>query len=114
MIDRNSRLRLARQVRLKADPRSGKQMLLYPERGLELNEIAARVAALCAEERAVARTVAEILDEMAAAAAAGTPRDRIDTEVLEFLRALEDRGLLAVEGAEPQDPGPQDPGPKNA
>ncbi len=95
MIDRNSRLRLARQVRLKADPRSGKQMLLYPERGLELNEIAARVAALCAEET----TVGEILDRMAAAAAAGTPRERIDSEVLEFLCALEDRGLLVVSGS---------------
>jgi coenzyme PQQ biosynthesis protein PqqD len=95
VIDRNSRLRLARQVRIKADPRSGKQMLLYPERGLELNEISARVAALCTEER----TVTEILDRMAAAAAAGTPRERIDTEVLEFLRALEDRGLLAVKDA---------------
>jgi coenzyme PQQ biosynthesis protein PqqD len=98
VIDRNSRLRLARQVRLKADPRTGKQMLLYPERGLELNEIAARVAALCTEER----TVTEILDRMAAAAAAGTPRERIDTEVLEFLRALEDRGLLAVKDAGPK------------
>ncbi len=102
MIDRDSRLRLARQVRLKLDPRSGKQMLLYPERGLEPNEIASRVAALCAEERPVARTVAEIVDEMAALAP-GTPRQRVETEVLEFLRALEDRGLLAVQDAGPKD-----------
>ena len=93
MIDRKSRLRLAQQVRLKLDPRSGKQILLYPERGLELNEIAARVAALCASET----TVAEILDRMAVAAA-GTPRQRVETEVLTFLRALDDRGLLAVSG----------------
>jgi coenzyme PQQ biosynthesis protein PqqD len=91
MIDRKNRLRLAEQVRLKLDPRSGKQILLYPERGLELNEIAARVAALCASET----TVAEILDRMAVAAA-GTPRQRVETEVLTFLRALDDRGLLAV------------------
>jgi coenzyme PQQ biosynthesis protein PqqD len=91
MIDRDTRLRLARQVRLKLDPRSGKQMLLYPERGLELNEIAARVAALCAEER----TVADIVERMAATAA-DTPRQRVESEVLAFLRALEDRGLLAV------------------
>jgi coenzyme PQQ biosynthesis protein PqqD len=97
MIDRNSRLRLARQVRLKADPRSGKQMLLYPERGLALNETAARVAALCAEDRAVARTVADIVDQMVASTP-GTPRERIETEVLEFLRALEDRGLVSVSG----------------
>jgi coenzyme PQQ biosynthesis protein PqqD len=96
MIDRNSRPRLARQVRLKRDPRSGKQMLLYPERGLELNEIAARVAGLCAQERPGAGTVAEIVDEMAAAFP-GTPRQRIDSEVVEFLRALENRGLLALQ-----------------
>lgn len=102
MIDRTSRLRLARQVRLKLDPRSGKQMLLYPERGLELNEIAARVAALCAEERPVPRTVAEIIDAMAAVVA-GAPRERIETEVLEFLRALEDRGLLSVQAAGTKD-----------
>lgn len=93
MIDRESRLRLAEQVRLRLDPRSGKQILLYPERGLELNESAARVAVLCASET----TVAEILDRMAVAAA-GTPRQRIETEVLTFLRALDDRGLLAVSG----------------
>lgn len=103
MIDRTSRLRLARQVRLKLDPRSGKQVLLYPERGLELNEIAARVAGLCAQERSVARTVAEIVDEMVAASA-GTPRERIEAEVLEFLRALEDRGLLAVQKTGPHEP----------
>jgi coenzyme PQQ biosynthesis protein PqqD len=91
MIDRDTRLRLARQVRLRLDPRSGKQMLLYPERGLELNESAARVAALCAEER----TVADIVERMTATAA-GAPRQRVESEVLAFLRALEDRGLLAV------------------
>jgi pyrroloquinoline quinone biosynthesis protein D len=95
VIDRGSRLRLARQVRLKADPLSGKHLLLYPERGLELNETAARAAALCTEEI----TVAEILDRVAEGAAAGTPRERIDGEVLEFLQALEARGLLAVDGA---------------
>ena len=54
MIDRTTRLSLARQVRLKLDPRSGKQMLLYPEKGLELNDTAARVAALCFEPSTVA------------------------------------------------------------
>ena len=92
MIERTTRLSLARQVRLKLDPRSGKQMLLYPEKGLELNDTAARVAALCGEPR----TVGEIVDRMAAAADAGTPRAQIEHEVLTFLRALEDRGLVVV------------------
>lgn len=92
MIERTTRLSLARQVRLKLDPRSGKQMLLYPEKGLELNDTAARVAALCFEPS----TVAEIVERMAAAADAATPRAQIEDEVLAFLRALEDRGLLVV------------------
>ena len=92
MITPTSRISLARQARLKRDPRSGKQMLLYPEKGLELNETAARVAALCAEERAVA----DILERMVAAADGATARARIEDEVLAFLCALEDRGLLVV------------------
>jgi coenzyme PQQ biosynthesis protein PqqD len=92
MIERTTRLSLARQVRLKLDPRSGKQMLLYPEKGLELNETAARVAALCTEERAVD----DILTRMVAAADGAAARATIEDEVLAFLRALHDRGLLVV------------------
>ena len=93
MIELTTRLSLARQVRLKLDPRSGKQMLLYPEKGLELNDTAARVAALCGEPR----TVAEIVDRMVAAGDGVPGRAQIEDEVLFFLRALEDRGLLVVE-----------------
>ena len=92
MIERTTRLSLARQVRLKLDPRSGKQMLLYPEKGLELNDTAARVAALCQAPC----TVAEIVERMSAATDVATPRAQIEDEVLAFLRALEDRGLLVV------------------
>ncbi|HXT96104.1 MAG TPA: pyrroloquinoline quinone biosynthesis peptide chaperone PqqD [Polyangia bacterium] len=92
MIDRTTRLSLARQVRLKLDPRSGKQVLLYPEKGLALNDTAARVAALCGEPR----TVGEIVARLVAAADGAVPAARIEQEVLAFLRALEDRGLLVV------------------
>jgi coenzyme PQQ biosynthesis protein PqqD len=92
VIDGTTRLSLARQVRLKLDPRSGKQMLLYPEKGLELNDTAARVAALCLAPC----TVGEIVDRMAAASDPATARARIEDEVLAFLRALEARGLLVV------------------
>jgi coenzyme PQQ biosynthesis protein PqqD len=92
VIERTTRLSLARQVRLKLDPRSGRQVLLYPEKGLELNETAARVAALCGEERAVA----DILERMVATVDGATARATVEDEVLAFLRALEDRGLLVV------------------
>jgi coenzyme PQQ biosynthesis protein PqqD len=92
VIERTTRLSLARQVRLKLDPRSGKQVLLYPEKGLELNDTAARVAALCGEPR----TVGEIVDRLVTAADGATPSAQIEAEVLAFLNALEDRGLLVV------------------
>jgi coenzyme PQQ biosynthesis protein PqqD len=93
MIEPGSRVRLAAKVRLQRDRVSGKPFLLYPERGLELSDSAARIVALCADADDV-RTVAAIVDELAAAT--GEPRGRIETEVLSFLRALADRGLLVV------------------
>ena len=90
MIGAASRVRLAAKARLQRDRVSGKPFLLYPERGLELSESAARIVAACVEER----TLAAIVDELAAAT--GEPRGRIEIEVLSFLRALDDRGLLVV------------------
>jgi coenzyme PQQ biosynthesis protein PqqD len=97
VIDRTTRLSLARQVRLKLDPRSGKQMLLYPEKGLELNDTAARVAALCFEPA----TVAEIVERLAAAADGATPRAQIEDEVLAFLQAHENRRHLEQQPRRP-------------
>jgi len=93
MISGASRVRLAAKARLQRDRVSGKSMLLYPERGLALSDSAARIVALCGEPGG-ARPVAAIVDELAAAS--GEPRERIETEVIDFLRALEDRGLLVV------------------
>ena len=90
MIEADTRVRLAAKVRLQRDRVSGKPFLLYPERGLELSDSAARIVALCGDDR----TVAAIVDELTAAS--GEPRERIETEVISFLRALDDRGLLVV------------------
>ncbi len=91
MIDVEARVRLAARVRLRFDRHSGKHVLLYPERGLELNASGERIAALCVEERRVAEIV-----ELLAASASGAPRDLVERDVLAFLRALETRGLLEV------------------
>lgn len=91
MIDAKARVRLAARVRLRFDRHSGKHVLLYPERGLELNETGAQIAALCVETRAVAEIV-----ELAAARASDTPRAVVERDVFGFLRALEQRGLLEV------------------
>ena len=90
MIGAAARVRLAQKARLQHDRLTGKQFLLYPERGLELSESAARIVALCGEER----TITAIVDELAAAS--GEPRERIEIEVISFLEALDDRGLLVV------------------
>jgi pyrroloquinoline quinone biosynthesis protein D len=90
MIGAASRVRLAAKARLQNDRVSGKLFLLYPERGLELSDSAARIVALCGQER----TVAAIVDELTAAS--GQPRERIESEVISFLGALADRGLLVV------------------
>jgi coenzyme PQQ biosynthesis protein PqqD len=93
VISLDTRIRLAPKARLRFDARSGKHVLLYPERGLELTDTAARIATLCAE----GRTAEEIVSAMVAAAVDAS-RERIEPEVLAFLRALEDRGLLLIDG----------------
>jgi len=91
VIVRDRPLGLARKARLRRDPRSGKTMLLYPERGLELSDTAARIAELCV----LGRTAQAIVDELAAGQGADAElRARIDAEVMAFLDALAARGLL--------------------
>ena len=94
MISLATRIRLAPKARLRFDARSGKHMLLYPERGLELSDTAARIAGLCADERSVDEIVGAMV-----AATTDASRERIEPEVLSFLRALDERGLLVVGGA---------------
>jgi coenzyme PQQ biosynthesis protein PqqD len=93
VITAGSRPRLASKARLRVDPRSGKHMLLYPERGLELTETAARIAKLCGK----GLTVAAIVDALASQYA-DADHQRIEDEVMTFLRSLEERGLLAESG----------------
>jgi hypothetical protein len=76
---------------MRDDPRTGKPMLLAPERGLELNPTGARIAILCREER----TAGEIVDRLVLDSDGATAQ-QIEDEVLSFLRALEERGLLVA------------------
>jgi coenzyme PQQ biosynthesis protein PqqD len=95
VITAGSRPRLADKARLRFDPHSGKHMLLYPERGLELTDTAAQITKLCAE----GLTVAAIIDRLAAAYG-DADRGVVEAEVMVFLRALDERGLLLQEGPE--------------
>jgi len=89
MIDASSRPRLAQKARLRFDRKTSRYMLLYPERGLVLNSTAADVIERCTGER----TVSSIVDELAQKYDQQTP-DAVEREVMEFLQAMADRGLV--------------------
>ena len=99
MPDTGSRLaaearpRLAPKVRLRWDRKDERYMLLYPERGLVLNETAAAVVKLCTGEHTVAAIVKRLAEQYAP-----QPPEAIERQVLTFLHAMVDRGLIRSDG----------------
>jgi pyrroloquinoline quinone biosynthesis protein D len=89
MIEPDMRPTLAAKARLRKDSKSGRYMLLYPERGMELNATGVEILRLCTGEV----TVAEIVEALTQRYAP-TPCEVIEREVLGFLSALHDRALL--------------------
>jgi coenzyme PQQ biosynthesis protein PqqD len=92
MIAADARPRLAPKVRLRFDAKSERFMLLYPERGMVLNPTAADIVQRCAGELTVTEIVAQLADKYAP-----QPREAIEREVIEFLDAMTDRGLVRSE-----------------
>jgi coenzyme PQQ biosynthesis protein PqqD len=90
MIDPGDRPRLAAKARLRKDKKSGRVLLLYPERGMELNATGSDIVELCTGEI----TVAQIVDSLTGRYAPA-PRDTIEREVFAFLEVLQQRALLA-------------------
>ena len=88
MLDLDSRPRLARKARLRWDPRDRRHLLLYPERGLALDEIAAHIVRCCDGTATIAAIVADL------AALADAPAATVEADVLAFLRALAARRLV--------------------
>jgi pyrroloquinoline quinone biosynthesis protein D len=88
----DARPRLAPKVRLRWDRKDERYMLLYPERGLVLNATAADVVKLCTGEHTVAAIVERLAEKYAPQPAAA-----IEREVLTFLHAMADRGLIRSE-----------------
>jgi pyrroloquinoline quinone biosynthesis protein D len=84
-----ARPRLSPKVRLRLDRRAGHYLLLYPERGLELNETATEIARLCTGEW----TVDDMAQHLARVYVDVSPVD-IARDVHDFLTALASRGLL--------------------
>lgn len=85
----DSRPRLAAKVRLQHDRHSGRHLLIYPERGMELDAVAASIVQRCDG----LRSVADIAGELAREFAEASPQ-QIERDVLDFLQALADRALL--------------------
>jgi pyrroloquinoline quinone biosynthesis protein D len=85
----DARPRLHAKARLRVDAHSGQMMLLYPERGLQLNPTGREVLELCTG----AATVGEIAAALSARHGAST--DVVLAEVRTFLDGLAARGLLA-------------------
>ena len=80
--------KLAPKTKLRLDPKTGKYMLLYPEKGLALNPTGAAILKLCDGERTLAAIVTALGEEFRSDA------DVLRKEVLGFVQALLDRGLL--------------------
>ncbi len=87
------RPKLASKARLRYDPKTERYLLLYPERGLELNPTAAEILKRCTGER----TLEAIVDELATKYTS-KPRDVVEREVRDFLVAMTDRGLVRTDG----------------
>ena len=80
--------RLASKAKLRFDRKAGKTMLLYPEKGLVLNDTAADVLKLCTGEH----TVRSIVEELAKKY--NQDSSVIEREVLVLLNSMTERGLV--------------------
>jgi coenzyme PQQ biosynthesis protein PqqD len=89
-----SRPKLASRAKLRRDHVSGEQVLLYPEKGLVLNASSAAIAQRCKGELTVAEIAAQLTREFGE-----SDVRRLEREVLEFLTALAERGLLQADGS---------------
>jgi len=89
MIERDARPRLASKARIRLDKQTGKQVLLYPEKGLVLNASGARILGLCTGERRFEEIVAALSADYTEG-----PVERLEADVEAFLRSLEQRGLV--------------------
>lgn len=89
MISAVDRPRLSPKVRLRFDRRTGRYLLLYPEKGLELNGTATEIAGLCTGEC----TIDDIAQRLARIYVDVSPVE-IKRDVHAFLNTLAGRGLL--------------------
>jgi coenzyme PQQ biosynthesis protein PqqD len=92
MISLDTRPRLAAKARLRFDRKSTRYLLLYPERGLVLNPTAADIVQLCTGQHTVDAIVERLVEKYVS-----QPRAVVEREVMTFLGAMADRGLVQSE-----------------
>jgi pyrroloquinoline quinone biosynthesis protein D len=91
VIPKQSRPQLTSKVRLRFDRHGQKHMLLFPERGLILNQSAAAIARLCTGEHTLEQIVERLQVERA-----GATREQIESDVQVFIAALLERALIRI------------------
>jgi coenzyme PQQ biosynthesis protein PqqD len=82
--------KLAPKAKLRLDPKTGKYILLYPEKGLLLNPTGASILKKCDGEQSLSAIIAALAIEFQGDA------EVLRAEVLGFVQGLLDRGLLQV------------------
>ncbi|HEY6880616.1 MAG TPA: pyrroloquinoline quinone biosynthesis peptide chaperone PqqD [Polyangiales bacterium] len=87
--------RIAPKARLIFDVARGKHMLIYPERGLELNEIGHAVLSMCDGQTSVTHMVERLAQRFG-----GANADVIARDVTQFLAQLTQRGVVLEEQRE--------------
>jgi pyrroloquinoline quinone biosynthesis protein D len=99
----DARPRLSSKARLRLDRKTNRYLLLYPEKGMQLNATAADIVQLCTGEHTVADIIARLAEKYAP-----QPADVIAREVHTFLDALSARALLTNDwSASPETSAPQ-------
>jgi pyrroloquinoline quinone biosynthesis protein D len=79
---------LAAKARLKWDATRGKNLLLFPEGVLVLNQTANEVLSLCDGQRTVAQIVQSLKERFG--------NDNIEADVKELLNRLSEKGLVVL------------------
>jgi len=80
--------KLAPKTKLRLDPKTGRYILLYPEKGLLLNPTGAAILQKCTGAASLSAIIAALAVEFQSDA------DALRPEVLTFVQGLLDRGLL--------------------
>ena len=94
MIAASARPKLASKAKLRLDPKTQKQVLLYPEKGLELNATGAAIVGLCTGEHSFDEIVSRLRQQFSEGDASA-----LEAHVAAFLTTLAERGL--IEGLTP-------------